>query len=156
LFRLYCTWRGLDVDYERLGVRGYGPFSPVFEQWHAASAMEQATMGLCRLHGFKAVNFDLPDDDFVFGLQQGPFSEFPVEVLFLQRVRRDLGLPVPNPEHPLLRSPLMRIPFPCPRSGYDPDLDWIYSKCKEQIPHCTFPGKRRLEKQEDRSRRGAN
>lgn len=139
LFRLYCLWRGLDVDMGALGVRGYGFFQPLFDLWQDPAGLEAATCELCRLHAFKGINYDLPDDDFVFGLQEGPFRDFPVEVFFLQRVRRDLSLPIPNPKHPLLRSPLTEIPFPCPRSGFDPDLDRIYRKCKESIPNLNIP-----------------
>lgn len=147
LFRLYCLWRGVDVDYAGLGVKSYGPFTPLFEHWLNPAGLEPATLQLCRLHAFKAANVDLPDDDFVFGLQEGPFREFPAEILFFQRVRRDLGLPISNPEHALLRSPLMRIPFPCPRSGYDPYLDWIYRKCKQSMPQLDIPSEENIGKE---------
>jgi len=147
LFRLYCAWRRQDVDLSELGVKDYGPFRAFFDRWHNAAAIEAATLELCRLHASKSANVDREDSDLVFGLQSGPFQELPVEILFLQRVRRDLGLSVPNPEHPLLRSPLMRIPYPCPRSGFDPYLHRVYTKCKEMMPYLTIPWEEEIGRQ---------
>ncbi len=139
LLRLYCLWRGLDIDLAAHNVTKLGSFEPIFDSWNDDSELERAVLDICELHSWKAVNVTRPDDDLVFGLQVGANREFPAEILFLQRVRKDLGLSVPNPDHPLLRSPLMQIPFPCPRSGYDVCIDQVYSKCKEQMPYLNIP-----------------
>jgi hypothetical protein len=135
LLQLYCRWRALEFDSEEQGVEMQGPFQRIFDNWDNAESLEDATLDLCNLHSAKSAGVGKPDDDFVFALQTGPYRDFPVEILLLQRVRRDLGLSVPNPEHPLLRSPLTSIPFPCPRSGWDECASDAYAKCKAAMPN---------------------
>jgi hypothetical protein len=115
------------------------PYKTVLDEWNNPAAVEEAVLKMCEIHAKKVVNYLVADNDFIFGLQHLTYCEFPVEILFLQRVRRDAGLSVPNPEHPLLRSPLMGAPFPCPRSGYDEFIAEAYARCKEMMPGLGLP-----------------
>jgi hypothetical protein len=139
LIRLYCAWRGIEFRFEDFGITNLGPYHRVFECWEDEADLTTAVLELCRIHAAKVVNYDLPNDDLIIGLQSGIYCELPVEILLLQRVRRDLRQPIPNPDHPLLRSPLTRIPFPCPQSGYDEHVAEVYGECKRLMPQLVVP-----------------
>jgi len=135
LLRLYALWRGIELTATvYAGLAGAGPFERVFDAWDDAAALEEATLRLCIMHAGKAADLSKPDDDLVFGVQTGLLSAYPAEILFLQRVRRELGLSVPNPDHPILRTPFMQMPFPCPKSGRDWCVDEVYGRCKALMP----------------------
>ncbi len=134
LLKLYGLWRDIPVDLAGRGVSLLKPFQDILDTWNDPDRLEEAVRRLCELHAWKAVNYDLADNDMIFGLQSGLHKDFPSEILFIQRIRRDLGLSVPDPEHPLLRSPLMRMPFPCPKSGYDPWLAESLAKVGKEMP----------------------
>jgi len=134
LLRLYALWRGIDLDPDRLALADAGPFEDVFQSWSSPAELEGAVLRLCRMHAGKAADLDKPDDDLVFGLQTGLLCEYPAEIIFLQRIRRELGLSVPNPDHPILRTPFMQMPFPCPKSGRDWCVDEVYGRCKALMP----------------------
>ncbi|SRR5579875_65148 len=139
LLRLYCLWRARELPHDRFVMPNHGPYVSVFQAWNNAEKLDEICLKLCQIHAAKVVHFQRPDDDFIFGLQYGLYCEFPVEILFLQRVRKDLGLSVPNPDHPLLRSPLTSVPFPCPHSGYDPCMAEVYGRCKQLMPSLNIP-----------------
>ena len=130
---------------DEYGVADLGPFAPVFENWNDSAALEESVLSLCELHAQKAVDVELPDDDFIFGLNVGICCELPVEILFLRRVRQDLGMSIPDPDHPMLRSPLAQLPYPCPRSGYDECIAEIYGNCKEIMPDLLIPWEEELQ-----------
>lgn len=134
LLSLYGLWRGIPVDLAAGGVTLMRPFQDILDSWDKPAELEDAVLRLCELHAWKAVNYDLADNDMVFGLQSGHHKDLPSEILFIQRIRRDLGLSVPNPDHPLLRSPLIQMPFPCPQSGYDPWIAESLEKVRAEMP----------------------
>lgn len=134
LLKLYGLWRGIPVDLASRGITLLKPFQEIFDTWNAPERLEEAVLKLCELHAWKAVNFDLANNDMIFELQSGHHRDFPSEILFIQQIRRDLGLSVPNPDHPLLRSPFMRMPYPCPKSGYDPWLADSLAQVRKDMP----------------------
>ncbi len=134
LLKLYGLYRGFHVDLEAKGVKILKPFQDIFDAWDKPQLLEDAVRKLCELHAWKVVNYDLADNDLIFGVQVGVHQEFPSEILLIQRIRQDLGLSVPNPDHPILRSPLMKMPFPCPKSGYDPWLAASLEKVRRYMP----------------------
>jgi hypothetical protein len=139
LMRLFLFWRKSDISLAQYGLADAGRYESVFTHWTEPTALEKSALELCRIHTHKILNRDQPDDDFIFGLQDGFIAVFPIEILFLRRVRRDLGLSIPDPEHPLLRTPLMQMPFPCPKSEPDEFIQDAYRKCREQMPDLRIP-----------------
>jgi hypothetical protein len=146
LLKLYGLWRGIPVDLAGKGISLLKPFEDIFDTWNDPERLEEAVVRLCELHAWKAVNYDLADNDMIFGLQSGLHKDFPTEILFIQRIRRELGLSAPNPDHPLLRSPLMRMPFPCPKSGYDPWLAESIAKVSHDMPNLRIEWEEEFQK----------
>lgn len=134
LLKLYGLWRGIPVDLASRGITLLKPFQDIIDTWYNPEGFEEAFLKLCELHAWKAVNYDLADNDLIFGLQSGHHKDLPSELLFIQRIRCDLGLSVPDPDHPLLRSPLARMPYPCPKSGYDPWLADSLAQVRKDMP----------------------
>jgi hypothetical protein len=61
-----------------------------------------------------------------------PESVFPAEILAVYRVRQDLGLPTPKVRHPLLETPLGRVPSPLPRVP-DDVLDRVITAVEDEL-----------------------
>ncbi len=139
LLELFHRWKGLGASQMLTNGSLRGPFQSLFQHWHDADALEVELFQLCEVHGAKAANPRLPIRDGIYGLEQSPYCEYPAEVVFLQRVRRDLGLSVPDPEHPMLRSPLAKLSEAACRSGYDQPLSDAYRMCREQMPGLSVP-----------------
>ena len=139
MVQLYMHWRGHKLDVSDFGFAKLKPFQTLLDSWDDAAAVEATALRIAKIHGRKAAR-DLGDDnDLIFGIAGGIGCVFPVELLFLQRVRRDLGLSVPNPDHPLMRSPAATIPLPCERSGYDDLIAEVYAHCQALQPGLHVP-----------------
>jgi len=80
--------------------------------------------------------FDSPGEqaDFVWF----PYNVFPVEILAIQRVRKDLGLSVPLIVHPLLDSPLVQVPS-TPPLVQDALLGRIKERARTDFPEIGDP-----------------
>jgi hypothetical protein len=139
LMQLYMHWSGSVVDVNRFGFAKLKPFQTILDAWHDERSVEEATLRILRIHARKALRPLDDDNDLILGMNNSLGCIFPLEILFLQRVRRDLGLSVPNPEHPLLRSPAVMIPLPCERSGYDELLALLYAHCRTLEPDLRVP-----------------
>jgi hypothetical protein len=139
LLRLYLMWTNQDIPLAECGLADAGPYESAFTNWNEPKGIDESVLEFCRIHVSKIMNRDEPDDDFIFGLVDGFIAVFPIEILFLQRIRRDLGISNPNPEHPLLRTPLMQMPFPCPKSGPDEFIQEAYRRCREEMPDLILP-----------------
>ncbi len=121
LLRLYTLWRGQPESAQfrsQLLEADYGPYGAVFDNWSNHEALTEAVSSLADLHMYKAVNYADPNMDGVYCLA-GWLDAFPAELLFLQLVRKELGLSVPTPSHPMLDSPFAKVPNADIASGYD-------------------------------------
>src|SRR5690606_32369611 len=88
LLALYCKWRGIPLDLSENEAVTREPFGDILEHWDDPSTLEGDVLRLCEIHARKAANRELENNDFIFGLHW----DFPTEIFFLQRIRRDLGL----------------------------------------------------------------
>lgn len=122
LLKLYGMWCDIPVDLAARGVTLLPLYQDIFDEWDHPEHLENAVLKLCEMHVRAALNRETDEESSIVGLKAGIHRELPTEVLLIQRIRCDRGLSVPNPDHPMLRSPLAQMPYPCPKSGYDP---WI-------------------------------
>ena len=62
-----------------------------------------------------------------------PFMLFPADILVIGAVRRKLGLSMPEVQHPLLDTPLAKVPASGerPRMGSDPLYEEVLSRAKK-------------------------
>lgn len=139
LLKLYCLWRGIDFELSEYGLQLLEPFHTILEAWNDPELIQEAVCKLTDIHAWKSVNVLSADNDLIFGLQSGIHKELPTEILFIQKIRNDLGLSVPKIDHPLLQSPIAQIPNPMPTSGYDPFLAEVYELCRKEMPNLQIP-----------------
>lgn len=125
LLKLWLTWQHTEPEghlAQRLGAMDYGIFQSIFDGWNDESIMAEAMREVADTHAFSAVNASNMNVE-VYGGMVGWLAEFPAEILFLNVVRRDLCLPIPDVRHPMLDSPLARTPLDDFTSGYDEFLE---------------------------------
>lgn len=105
LVKLYALWRGQNLDVRRPGICRLGVYQQVFDAWDDEPAFAAAVRGICDYHCARTTGSRL-DHEFQWGI----YDVFPGEVLALQRIRRELGMPQVTVEHPLLDNPLAHPP----------------------------------------------
>jgi hypothetical protein len=142
---LFCKWKHSEERFRSLGTGNLGPFQCVVDAWNSPEDLDKAIQSLCDLHVRKVLQILKPDDDFIFGLAVGIGYYVPIEILYIQRIRKELGLSVPQPEHPFLSQPMAKIPFPCPRSGYDPFIAKSMQLCRIAMPDLAVPWEDRFQ-----------
>lgn len=104
MVKLYALWRGRNLDVRRPHICPLGVYQQVFDAWNSEQAFAAALRAICDYHC--ARTDQLGDNEF----QWGVYNVFPAEVLALQRIRKELGLPQVTIDHPLLDNPLVRLP----------------------------------------------
>ena len=121
---LYARWRKKPLDFApdvALGVYG-----KVLDAWDSPKDFAKALLDACDFHVQQARG---EDGEFC----HMPYDLAPFEILAVQRVRRDLGLPTPEIDHPLLQTPLARPPEQ-PPEFHDELLDKIIAKARAELP----------------------
>ena len=130
LLKLWAMHRGLsDINVARPKVAALGVYQRVLDTWSNPAELRAALGGACDYHlsqswsGKGAPEF-----------AHSPYQMFPVDILAIARVRRDLGLEMPTVDHPLLSTPLATPPprekrprMPQP----DPLLEKVIQKAKD-------------------------
>lgn len=102
--KLYALWRGRNLDVRHPHICPLGVYQQVFDTWESEQAFAAALRAICDYH---CVRTDQRGDN---EFQWSPYDVFPAEILALQRVRQELGLPQVTIEHPLLNNPLAHPP----------------------------------------------
>ena len=130
MLKLWAMHRGLpDVDVKRPHVSPLGVYERVLETWAKPNELRLALGEACDYHlaqSWTAKGYP----PFV----RSPYQMFPVDILAIAIVRRDLGLEMPKVEHPLLSTPLATPP---PREQRprmkrpDPLLEQVIAKARE-------------------------
>jgi hypothetical protein len=106
MFKLYTLWSGTHVSFANIVPDPLGNYQQLIDSWQDRKAFPQALLNACDYHCLQCFDDAAMKHDFVWP----PYDIFPVEILAIQRIRRDLSLPVPDIHHPLLESPLMHVP----------------------------------------------
>ena len=130
LLKLWALHRGIpDINVTRPGVSALGVYQRVLDAWSNQAELRSALGEVCDYHleqSWTARGYP----PFV----HTPYQMFPVDILAIARVRRDLGLVMPAVEHPLLSTPLATLPpsEQCPRMPRpDPLLEKVIQKAKD-------------------------
>jgi hypothetical protein len=105
---LHAHWLG---DGSYASWKSLGGYDAMAAAWDAGGeALKRAIFKAC---DWRMKHTDVPDPDnclFEWGYDFFPYKLFPAEFLAAERVRREQGLEVVRPEHPLLRTPLANPP----------------------------------------------
>ena len=128
LLRLWAMHRGLRaVDVTRPHVAPLGVYRNVLDAWSNPDQLRSALGAACDYHLAQSRRLT-GYPPFV----QSPYEMFPVDILAIAIVRRDLGLEMPKVEHPLLSTPLATPPprEQRPRMGSDPLLEQVIQKAR--------------------------
>jgi|GEM_PF-3087338 len=134
MFKLYCLWVGQEVTFRDDVPDPLGPYQSLIDAWNDPDEFPKQLLKACDYHCEQT--FDDPKGYPAFTWM--PYNVFPVEILAIQRVRRDLGLPTPEIEHPLLESPLAHPPATLPEV-HDELLDKVIAQVKVDFPEIGNP-----------------
>jgi hypothetical protein len=125
LVRLYALWKGTSPQ----GVRELvePAHCEVLRCWRDEAGLADALAASCDYHIRQA--WHAAGGDF----RGFPESVFPADVLAILRVRQELRLATPEVSHPLMETPLARVPVPLPRVP-DDVLDRVVTAVEEELP----------------------
>jgi hypothetical protein len=116
-------------DIERPGVASLGVYRAIFDSWHEPVDFASALLDACDYHLDHATYSDA-DKEFL----TAPYDLFPVDIVAIARVREKQGLPMPELDHPLMKTPLAKPPpnDVRPRMPPDPLLDAVIAKARKE------------------------
>jgi hypothetical protein len=134
LMKLFALWKGTELKFDAVKVCPLGVYQEILDAWHDEGALAKAMTAVCDYHCVRA--FDDPDGFPEFAWE--PYNVFPVDILAIQRVRRDLGLKTPTIEHPLLDTPLTKTPVTPPPVD-DQVLATVRQRALDELPGIGDP-----------------
>jgi hypothetical protein len=100
---LWACYQGESLRSE--DVSQCGVYAGIFMHWENPVGLEDAINTICDYHLSHAIE---PKGYDIHEFHRAPFTLLPVEILALRTVREKLGLPMPEVEHPLLTTRLMK------------------------------------------------
>jgi|LakMenE18May11ns_1017448.scaffolds.fasta_scaffold9811699_2 hypothetical protein len=95
IIKLYSIWRQRNVRLDTDQGLDLGVYAPIFEFWEDNSQFTSAIQKACDYHC---------DDNGLLRYANIPYFIVPVEILAIQKVRRDLGFPDVTIHHPLMET----------------------------------------------------
>jgi hypothetical protein len=105
---MYGYWKGGPSPADP-GRDRFGPYTALFRCWRGESSPDLVYTDLCRYHCQLAVRLSGPRAAFA----REPHNYYPVELLALVRMSRDLNLPIPQRvDHPLFQTALVAFHSP--------------------------------------------
>ncbi len=128
MIRLYSLWKKARLDEERFAQGKLGPYRAVIDAWRDKDRLAAALSRACDYHVRQARRDEIFSEFTFF-----PSDLFPAEILAVCRVRRDLRLPTPEVQHPVLTTPLARPPASIPPTP-DDVLDRLMTAVEEELP----------------------
>jgi hypothetical protein len=126
--RLYALWTKAKLDTRRFAQSKLGVYREVIDAWHDEGRLATALARACDYHARQARRDEIFSEFTFF-----PSDLFPAEILAVYRVRRDLRLPTPEVQHPILSTPLARPPASIPLTP-DDVLDRVMTAVEEELP----------------------
>jgi hypothetical protein len=134
IMKLFGLWKGVDLKFDGVKVCPQGVYQEILDAWHDETALAKAMTAACDYHCLRSFNDPNGFPEFAWE----PYNVFPVDILAIQRVRRDLGLKTPTIEHPLLDTPLTKIPA-TPPAVEDEVLATVRQRALEELPGIGDP-----------------
>lgn len=123
---LLARWRDIELGELPRGIQLQSPYHEIFDAWNDDARFQNAVEDLCRYHESHCTG----DEDPFFH----PYEVFPVEILALRQIRREMGLYFPEKlEFAILQTPLAEIPASIPRRSND-YIPRVIAKCKTLMP----------------------
>jgi hypothetical protein len=128
MVKLWGLYRGLDIDVARPKIAPLRVYQAILDAWHDDAALASAVSAACDYHLEQTMEKSPYPEFFCF-----PFMLFPADILVIGAVRQKLGLSMPEVSHPLLDTPLAKVPPPGerPRMGADPLFDEVLARAKK-------------------------
>lgn len=128
MVKLWGLYQGLEVNIARSNLAPLGVYQSILAGWHDDAALSRALSDACDYHLEQTLDRS-PYPEFVWP----PYMLFPVDILVVGEIRRRLGLTTPQVDHPLLNTPLAKVPPPeqRPRMGPDPLLDEVMARARQ-------------------------
>ncbi|TKD03380.1 hypothetical protein [Polyangium fumosum] len=116
-------------ELDRQGIARIGVYRSVLDTWNDGQGFVTALLNACDYHLDEAVYSDA-NKEFL----TSPYDLFPVDILAIAAVRAKQGLPMPELDHPLMQTPLAKLPpnNTRPRMPPDPLLEAVIEKARKQ------------------------
>lgn len=113
---------------EEFAMRNLGVYSQVLDAWDDFPRLEKALGSICDYHCQQ-----MDGDIFKWypEFERPPFKLVPIEILAIRRIREQLGLPMPEIQHPLLELPTANMPLPTPE---DTQPDEVINRIRRAYP----------------------
>lgn len=133
-FRLYAAWQHEESLAKPSGNAEWQPFEDLFQDWNQPEKVAQALVRIADYHASHT------REGILGGFDGKPFPIFPVEILAVLRVRRELGLETPPVDHPLVSgNPLFDVPEVLPQPAAIPTLEAGLAALKNAYPKLMIP-----------------
>jgi hypothetical protein len=118
MLRIACDWLEEPTLSSVRTTLGSDVFEELFRVWRTADAEALAPLvvAACDIHTHRCKPAKAPDQCYEF--DNGNWTRTPIEILLLYRLREKLGLSNPIVDHPLMNTPLGKLP---PPTIYEPD-----------------------------------
>ena len=131
---LYARWIGTHIIFREDVARPMGGYQALFDHWEDPGGFALALSRACDYHCEQC--FGKPDAcaDFMWF----PYNVYPVEILAIQQIRRELGLPYVFITHRLLDSPLAATPENTAAKD-DELLERITARARADFPEIGDP-----------------
>lgn len=127
--KLFGLWRGVSVDFHATPVKSIGVYQEVLDDWDNDKRLKELFpkildhhWELTELTGKEPASFD-----------RAPYSVMPVEIFAIRRIRNEMGLEMPEFDHPLMQTPLATPPARLPEFR-DDLLDQVIARARKELP----------------------
>jgi hypothetical protein len=129
MVKLWGLYSGVEIDVARPKIAPLRVYEGILDTWRDDAALVGAVSAACDYHLEQTLE-KAPYPEFFCG---SPYYLFPADILVIGVVRRKLGLPMPEVHHPLLDTPLAKVPPPegRPRMGPDPLFEEVLARAKK-------------------------
>lgn len=109
VLRLFADWKGIELQGLPEVARREMILNELLERWREPESTELAAsmIAVCDYHTHRCRTNTAKE---FYEFDDGLFTHFPVEILMLYRLREYVGLTVPKVDHPLLNTPLGKLP----------------------------------------------
>lgn len=127
MVKLWGLYHGREIDVARPKIAPLRVYQGILDAWHDDNALAGALSAACDYH------LDQTGEGGYAEFYFSPYALFPVDILAIGTVRRKLGVSMPEFFHPLMDTPLAKVPPAAerPRMGPDPLFDEVVASARK-------------------------